>query len=253
LENPAVSIPDIIIGSLPGTELSLSDFLRRLRIDGRLRSLVLTALAEQMVDDEARLAGLSVSPEELQRAADDFRRGHGLCTSADTHAWLAQRGMSAADLNERLAHELLAARLRHHLLAGKVEGHFAAHQGGYERLRLAQVCVGRDDLAHELASQVREDGRELGAVALEHRVPLKRGEWFRKDLASPLSDAVATATNGELIGPVATSEGFVLVLVEERQAAVLDNATRQYIETELFKAWVTERMREARIELATDL
>ena len=54
----------------------------------------------------------------------------------------------------------------------------------------------RDDLANELATQVREEGRDLDAVAGEYRVRLVRGESFGKDLASPLAAAPATAGPG---------------------------------------------------------
>src|SRR5262249_6722117 len=187
--------------------------------------------------------GPSVQRAELQRATNTFRRRHGLNTAADTQAWLSGRGMSVDDLQANLEHDLLAAKLRQHLTAARIEGHFTAHQAGYERLRLAQLCVGRDDLANELASQVREDGRDLDAVAGEHRVRLVRGESFRKDLATPLAEAVAADGPGQLVGPVATAQGFILVLVEERQPAALDPATRQQIENELFTAWLAERTR----------
>lgn len=243
-----MTIPDPVIGSLPDCQLSLSGLLKWLRMQGRLRSLVLDALVEQLVDDEARRAGLSVTREEMQSAADEFRRRHGLSAAADTHAWLSGHGMSMDDFKANLEHELLAAKLRQHLTAGRIEGHFTAHQAGYERMRLAHLCVGRDDLANELASQVRDDGRHLDAVAGEHGVPLVRGESFRKDLASTLAEALASAEPGELVGPVATPEGFILVLVEERQPAALDAVTRQHIENELFTAWLAERTRDAKID-----
>jgi putative peptide maturation system protein len=245
-----VSRLDTIIGTLLGSQLSLDGLLKRLRMQGRLRSLVLDALTDQLLQDEARQAGLSVTREELQFAADAFRRRHGLNAAADTHAWLSGQGMSVDDFQVNLEHDLLAAKLRQHLTAARVEGHFTAHQAGYERLRLARLCVGRDDLANELASQVREDGRDLDAVAGEHRVGVVRGESFRRDLASSLAEALASAEPGQLVGPVVTPQGFFLVLVEERRPPALDPATRQHIEDELFTAWLTERTREAKIDLA---
>ena len=245
-----MSIPDSIIGIVPGSQLSLSGLLKRLRMLGRLRALALDALTDQLVQDEARQAGLSVTREELQFAADAFRRRHGLCAAADTHAWLSGQGMSVDDFKACLEHDLLAAKLRQHLTAGRVEGHFTAHQAGYERLRVAQLCVGREDLANELASQIRDDGRDLDAVAAEYKVRLVRGESFRRDLASPLAEALVSAGPGQLVGPLVAPQGFTLVLVEERQPPALDPATRQHIEDELFTAWVRERMREARLDLA---
>src|SRR5262249_45655969 len=144
----SVSIPDTIVGTLPGSQVSLSGLLKRLRMQGRLRSLVLDALTEQMVQDEARRAGLWVKREGVQCATEAFRRLHGLSAAADTHAWLSAHGMSADDFQASLEHDLLAAKLRQHLTAASVAGHFAAQQAGYERMRLVQLCVGRDDLAN---------------------------------------------------------------------------------------------------------
>lgn len=239
-----------IVGAVPGSQVSLGGLLQRLRVQGRLRSLVFEALTEQMVQDQARQAGLSVTRAEIQSAADAFRHRHGLSTAADTHTWLSGRGMSADDFEANLEHDLLAAKLRHHLTADRVAGHFAAHQADYERMRLAQLCVGRDDLANELACQVRDEGRDLDAVAAEHGVRLVHSESYRRDLASPLAEALASASPRQLVGPVATEQGFVLVHVEEIETAALDPATHEHLENELFTAWIAERMREARVELS---
>jgi len=158
--------------------------------------------------------------------------------------------MSVNDFKASLELDLLAAKLRQHLTAARVEEHFTAHQAGYERLRLAQLCVGREDLANELAIQVREEGRDLDAVAGEYKVRLVRGESFRKDLTSPLAEALASARPGQLVGPVVGPREFALVLVEESQPPALDPATRQHIENELFTAWLAEQTREAKIDLA---
>ncbi len=244
-----MTIPDTILGTLPGSQLTLSGLLKRLRMQGRLRSLVEGALTDQLVQDEARRAGLSVTREELQAAADAFRHRHALSSAADTNAWLSRHGMTVDDFKANLEHDLLAGKLRQHLTAVRVEGHFTAHQADYERLRLAQLCVGRDDLANELASQVREEGRDLDAVAGEHGVRLVRSESFRKDLARPLAEALVSTGSGQLVGPVVTPEGFTLVMVEERQPPGLGPATWQHIEDELFTAWLAERTREAKIDL----
>ena len=107
-----MSIPDTIVGTLPGSQLSLGGLLKRLHARGRLRSLVLDALTEQLVEDEARRAGLSVTKEELQFAADAYRRRHGLSAAADTHAWLSKQGMSVDDFKANLEHDLLGDKLR---------------------------------------------------------------------------------------------------------------------------------------------
>jgi hypothetical protein len=241
---------DTVIASLDGIRLSLAGLLRWLRARGRLGPLVREALAAQLVQEQARQAGLSATAEKLQAAADAFRRRHGLNAAADTRACLAAGGMSVDDFEAGLEEDLLAAKVRQHVTADQVDRHWQEHQAGYERLRLALVTVGREELARELASQVREDGRELADVVREQGLALDRGERLRKDLGGPLAEALASAPIGQLVGPVATARDFTLAVVEERRPAELDTATRQLIQDELFEAWLAERLKRATFNAA---
>jgi parvulin-like peptidyl-prolyl isomerase len=240
---------DIVIASLAETRLTLGGLLRSFHRQGRLAPLVREALAAQFLQEQARQAGLSATAEELQTAADDFRRRNGLHSAGDAHAWLAGRGLSVDDFEASLEQDLLAAKLRQHLTAAEADGHFAAHRAGFERLRLAQLLLPREDLARELASQVRDEGRDLADVAREHGLQLARGQVFRKDLSDPPAVPLASAGAGALVGPVPTPRGFALVLVEERRPAEPDDATRQHIQDDLFRSWLAARLHEAKIDL----
>ena len=89
---------DTVIASLAGSRLTLGGLLRRLRVQARLGPLVREALVRQYILDHAHEAGLSVTTEELQQAANAYRRGAGLHTAADTPAWLAaQLGQASLD------------------------------------------------------------------------------------------------------------------------------------------------------------
>jgi hypothetical protein len=239
---------DTTIASLPGTRLSLGGLLNWLQAQGRLGVLALEALAAQLVQEQARQAGLSVTAEELQAAADAFRRDLGLHTAADTHARLAQQRLSVHDFEAGLEEALLADKLKHHLTAAGVDDYFSAHRAGLDVLQLAHVLAGRDELARELVSQVRDEGRGLEEVAREHGLAVVRRRLFRKDLGGPLAEALASAGPGDLAGPVGTPEGFALVVVEERRPAELGPATRRRLEEELFCDWLAGRMQEATFE-----
>src|SRR3954447_5398022 len=98
---------DVVLASLPETQLTLGGLLRRLHVRGQLAPLVREALAAQVVQQQARQAGLSVTDEELQTAADGCRRRHGLTAAADAHAWLAAQGLSADVFEASLEQDLL--------------------------------------------------------------------------------------------------------------------------------------------------
>src|SRR5262245_42606490 len=229
---------DTIVGALGDQSLTLRGLLEWLRSRGRLGPLVREALAALSVRGEARRAGLSVTGKELQAAAAAFRGTQGLDTADATRAWLASRGLSADDLEAGLEDDLLAAKVKQRLTGPEVEEYFSAHRAGLEQLRLTVVFAGRDDLAGELASQVRE-GRDLADVAREHGLSAARRRLLFEELGGPLGSALADAAPGELVGPVETPEGFALVVVEERRPAELDVATRQRIQDRLFADWLS--------------
>ena len=233
------------VASLPGVSLSLGQLLQTLHTQGRLRPLVVEALAGRLVQQQAHQAGLSVTAEDLQAAADAFRRAHGLHTATATRTWLDGQGLTVGDFEAGLEERLLAAKLKQHQTAAQADESFAAHRTDFERLRVARVVTGRDDLARELASQVRDEGRDLEGVAREHGLPVDRRRLFRRDLPVHLAAALAKAQPGELVGPVGAPEGFALLLIEECRPAELDSATRQRIQDELFEGWLAARMKEA--------
>jgi parvulin-like peptidyl-prolyl isomerase len=201
------------------------------------------ALSAQLVLQEARQAGLAVSADELQTTADAFRRRAGLLSAADTHAWLARQGLSVDDLEADLEEHLLAIKLKQHQ-AAQTDEYFSTHQKDFDRLGLVHVLVDREDLARELASQVRDEGGSLEDVAAAHGLSVARGRLFRKDAPGPVAEALAAAQPGELIGPVEAPRGLVLVVLEECRPAELDGATRQRIQEELFQGWLAARMKE---------
>lgn len=243
--------PDTVVASLAGSQLTLAGLIQRLHTQGRLASLVREAVVRQWVLDQARTSGLSVTNEELQQAADIYRQRSGLLSAFDTNAWLTRHGLSLDDFEAGLEETLLARKFRQHLIASKVDAHFAANQAGYESMRVALLVVGREDLAREIASQVREEGRDLDAVALEQQLPVIRRQLLRKELGEPLGAAVAAAKDGDLVGPIASPQGFALAEVKERRPAELDAALRQRIEQELFTDALEYQMNAATLDLSS--
>lgn len=240
---------DTTIASLANSRLTLGEFLGRLQVQARLAPLVREALTQQYLLDQARAAGLAVTVAELQQAANAYRRNAGLHSAAATHAWFTQHGLSVDDFEAGLEESLLVAKLRQQRGRSGVEVHFATHLAAYERLRLALLVAPRDDLARELASQVRDEGRELEAVAAEHDLPVIHRELLRKELGGTQAAALAAAKAGELVGPLATPQGFTLMQILERHEPALDPPLRRTIEQELFQNWLAENTKESSLDL----
>src|SRR5262245_14073864 len=95
------------IATADGSGVSPADCLRFLQRQVRLPTLALQVLADRVVSQAARQAGLDVGDEDLQQAADRFRKRHGLSSAELTHRWLGEQGWSVADFEASLEHDLL--------------------------------------------------------------------------------------------------------------------------------------------------
>lgn len=224
--------------------LTADDFLQSLHLQRRLPALLLDALSEKIILTEAEKAGLTVSDDELQQAADDFRHRHGLGRAAAMHQWLAEQSLTPAHFQMALERELLTDKFITHVTKDGIERHFDSKRSEYDRLRLRLILVAREDLARELLAQIQEEGADFAELATEHSAHESRrdgglfGTVARRELAQPVAKALADAQTGDVVGPVAMADGFQLFLVEALVPAELNATVRRQIRDELFDLWL---------------
>ncbi len=242
------------VASGGGAALSLGDWLAHLKRRGRLVPLLREAALEQFLLERVRLAGLAASPEELQQAADAFRRSHGLTSAEQTQAWLTRQRLSLLDFEDALERDLLIEKLKDHVTRERIPRHFTAHQAAFARARLRLIVVPREDLARELLSQIRDEGRDFAELAREHSLHPSRADGgrlapvMRRQLPPAAAQAVFAAREGDVVGPLTAPEGFQLFLVEKLVPAELDAGLAAAIRQELFDAWLAEQLAGARME-----
>lgn len=236
--------PAVAFGSVA---LSLPEFVQHLQRRGRLQWLLRDAVVEQFLVEQAKQSGLTVSTDELQRTADLVRRRQGLVSAEQTNAWLVRQRLSVLDFEDALERDLLIDKLKDHLFKDRIAAHFEKHRSQYDRLRIRQIVVPREDLARELLSQVQDEGRDFAEVVQQQQAEPANGRHssvavlLRRQL-HPAVAAALPSTVGAVAGPVATPRGFTLVRVEEVQPAQIDAATMASIRQELFEAWLREQL-----------
>lgn len=208
-----------------------------------------------LVDQELARHPIELSDAELQRAMDAFRRAHRLYRADETHRWMERRGLSMEALEKLVAGEALVARLRERVAAGQVETYFEAHRAELDAARIARFAAADLTDGVRIAAAIRESRLDFYAAA-ERQAMAADGttcggalfETVRRGEAPPGLADVFAAEIGEVIGPVATDEGFAIVRVLDLIPARLDGPTRLAVERRLFAAWLEERRRTARIE-----
>jgi parvulin-like peptidyl-prolyl isomerase len=235
------------VASLVGVALPLEDWLTYLKKNGRLLPLLRSAVTEQFVLDHAARAGLAASSEELQQTANAFRQRHGLASAEQAKAWLAQQGLSVLDFEDAVERDVLLDKCKDHLTRDRIAPHFEANQADYARARLRLILVPSQDLGRELLAQIRDEGRDFADMAREHSQHPSRvdggqlGLVMRRQLSQIVGDAVFAARVPDVIGPLASPQGFQLLRVEAFLPAQLDAPLSACIRQELFVAWLNEQ------------
>lgn len=245
-----------VLASVGDCRLDQGELLAALHRRGQLVPLLRQTLAEKISLWAARDAGLSVSDEELQRAADHFRQRNGLHQADATNAWLAEQSLTIADLAAVFERDLLIDKFRDHLFALQGAAHFEAHRARYCRVRLRRLAVPSEEASRELLLRVTEEAADLVELARQHDLdPAIRavdgdlGTLARWQLTPAVAEAVFAACVGQVVGPLASGLGFLLLRVEEQLAAELDGPTSRRVRQEVFDGWLRARLADVRLDL----
>jgi putative peptide maturation system protein len=236
-----------------GEEISLRELLHGMRVRHGLQFV-----EEAVTDAIIRQAAADLPPvtdEELQQAADAFRRSAGLYEVAATEQWLKQNGLSLEDWEERLLGQLTYGKVRDHVASDQVESSFAANRTAFDRATVSQIVVAEEEVAAELVAQINEEGADFAALAREYstdEATRVRGGYLgpvnRTGLGAEAEALVFGASPGQTVGPVKTEHGWLVLRVEEVTPGQLDDATREQIKDGLFWQWMQQQRQKASVE-----
>jgi hypothetical protein len=135
-------------------------------------------------------------------------------TEGDLANWLANLGRDAAWLNEMESMERAYRRRCESVLAPQA----LKHELGALRLPLTRfetevVELESRDAAQEALFCVREDGMSMEEVAREGRYPYRRVDFLLEDLPADLQQLFMSVQAGQVLEPVARTDGFELCRV----------------------------------------
>jgi len=237
-----------------GEEINFYELLKLAKLNGELQ-FIKDAIDSALIRQSAAERGLSVSDEELQYAADDFRATRELHDTAATEAWLASNHLSFVDWESLLEQQIVTRKLRDALTDGRVDQHFAEHALSFDAAAISRLVAKTEDIAKELRAQLIEDGADFHALARQHSIDEATkhaggyaGKVNRAALPAAVEAAVFGGKPGKVIGPVKTDEGWELIKIESLHPATLDYSLRETIKSQLFDEWLSDRRSKARVK-----
>ncbi|MDP7033247.1 MAG: peptidylprolyl isomerase [Planctomycetota bacterium] len=232
-----------------GVDVTTTDFVRALKRTGQWDRILQEVVNDRFVREEASRRGIQVSDDELQKLSDTVRRQLDLHDATATHAWLKSRHLSVEDWEEALEQDLLSRRLVFAIYGENiVETRFAETIDRYSRVCLSRLCCDDEGRIDEIAEQIRRGEAAFSSLARRYSSDERTQElggqmgWvLLSDLPAQLRSAIdGSSGKGELVGPLNTSEGWVLLRVEGVHAATLEEWIREEILADLLAEWVLQ-------------
>ncbi len=246
-------LSEYIALEINGHEVRLSEVMRSAKWRGQL-SFLRDAAATALIRLEAERHGLTVSDDELQGAADEFRISHDLHDAEATEQWLNAHHLTIEEWEQSLEEDALKRKVRDLLTEERIDQHFAENRLTFDAAAISQLIAESEDVARELRSQIIEESADFHTLARRYSKDEATrlsggyvGRIRRTEMDAALEAAVFGAEPGEVIGPLKTDAGWMLAKVESLQPAQMDDATRALIKQTLFDEWLDEQQRKARI------
>jgi parvulin-like peptidyl-prolyl isomerase len=239
-------------------KVSAEDIIYYIRMACQIPGILEAIATQKIISENAEKAGIKISVEELQTAADNIRLAHRLLKAEDTWAWLEKHHISLDDLEEIAKLNLTSSKLANHLFADQVEPFFYAHQPKYFGAVTYEVILDDEDVALELFYALQEGEISFQEIARQYiqnpemrRTGGYQGIRRRMDFRPEIAAAVFAATPPQILKPIITPKGAHIILVEEIIKPELDDNLRFQIMGEFFTNWLQQQI--ATVEVVATL
>lgn len=234
---PLIEIP-------PGRPwLSLAELHRLMRHQG----LVL-AIAQAWVLDEV-VRSVPLSDQEVSDQVRLFLQQEGVGSEEERQLWLRSRRFNDDDLRAFATRTRRLELFRNHHHGADVELRFLERKLELDQVTYSLIRVEDQELADELYQQIREGEADFADLAPLHSQGQER---FTRGLIGPVPLALAhpavvnrlrTGEPGQIWEPFHLVNVWLILRMEQRFPAQLDEATRDQLIEELFDLWFQERVR----------
>ena len=234
--------------------ISQQEILEQVKLSCQIPEISKAIVTRKIIAKKAKLEGIIVETDELQRAADKFRSEKGLWSSQETHSWLKKYDLSVDNFEHLVQEKLIYNKLAQHLFASKVNPFFTEKYLDYAQVVIYEVILDDFDFAMELYFAIQEEEISFSEVAhqyIEDQELSRCGGYLgivnRNELKPEISAAVFAANPPEILKPIVVGKSVHLILVEEIIKPQLNEQLRSKIIHDLFSRWLEQEVEQAQV------
>jgi len=224
-----------------GVKISKADFENRVKdqlarhsgqTEGMDEAKLRDAILNQMINEKLLLEGakeqaIEVTDAEVNEQLDRVKKNYQ--DEATYMAQLQERGMTEADLKERIREQLLISKFKASLVDpdSVTEDEMKQYYKDAPvplmtpaRVKMRMVQVATEEEINKIADDIKAQGFDKTAAALEKegKVVISKSDWVQPETFSKATaDAVNAAKVGDLVGPLKGMGGWYLIRVDDKE------------------------------------
>ena len=181
---------------------------------------------------------------DVQEINDNFCKKNNLLEEKDLLTFLSLRGIKMEDHKRNLENTEKIKFIANKEFAKNAETEFINSKTSLDQYTYSLISVEESDLAYELYLQIESEEAGFSEIATKYSTESnnkKMGTIGPQSIANVhplLKKKILTAKKGELLNPFQIDKWWVILRVEDKIEAKLDDLQRSKITLSLFDKWV---------------
>jgi parvulin-like peptidyl-prolyl isomerase len=218
---------------------------------------LLPQFLREIVIDQA-IAAVSCDADEVVLAQEQFAAKYRLTTPEAVQSWAASQGMTIEQVTNLSIRALRLAKFKQATWGNTIVSYFLKIKPGLDKVVYSVIRTQDRGLAQELYFRIQAGEQSFAELA---RTYSQGPEAHTNGLFGPmelhrshptLRPLLMTCQPGQLRLPIRLEEWFVILRLEQRIPAQLNDALRQRLLDELFEIWLREQMIQLQPHLVPD-
>ena len=237
--------------------VDVAEFIRLLKLTGQFESLIEQLVRDKLTVHAAKKQGLTVSAEEIQERADQFRRVRGLHRATDMNQYLDALGVSLDEFEAFITDGLYQERMLDRVSnQAAIEEYFSLNSPKFDAIEVSHIVLDSEGKAKEMISYLHDDPESFVDMAREHSIADTResggviGKVLRGSLKPDIEAKIFNAAVGDLLGPFPSPDRscYEIFAVTAKYPAKLDEDVAAEVKRLLREGWLIARAQEHVIE-----
>ncbi len=239
--------------------ISAEEFIKILKLDNTFNTLIERILVAKLTVQAAKRGGITVSNEEVQERADQFRRAEGLHRAQEAQSFLDALGVTLDDfehyITETLYREKMMARITNRQA---IEDYFRLHSPKFDSIEISHITVDSESKARELLAVLEDEPERFTELVQQHSLDLDSrssgghvGKILRGALPPEVEAKLFNSAPGDLLGPFISEDGQIheIFRIDAVHPAKLDEVTARDVAKKVYDDWLKTRAGEHRLEV----